>query len=114
MNIYPYQVDTLITIKKGDTVRCLYDSLYLGDTAIPLSGSSVFFVMYDNNTDTVTSASATITVPSSGSVSYQLQSSAISASGDLLCEWRIVDSQSKVITLPTDGYIKVSILDTLG
>lgn len=114
MKVNPYQIDQLVTIKRGDTMRGVYDNLLLGTNAISLISSSVFFVMYDPATDTATRLSASVTEPISGSVSYLFQSSDINTTGSRLCEWEITDASNNQLTLPTGTYIKLNIIPDLG
>lgn len=113
MNINPSQISNLVTIKQNDTARILYDDLKINGVAINLSGSAVTLVWRNPRTGTTTRKTATVAVAASGSVSYALTADDLASPGSFVLEWEVVFPDTTQLSVPTETYLKLNILDDL-
>ena len=102
-------------IKQGDTkpsfIQNLTDST---GAAINLTGSSVKLVVRAlTGTDPLINASATILNAVTGQVGYSFSTTDSANAGTFMANWIITDSISAKYSVPTDGYISISIEQNL-
>ena len=113
MTINPSQISDYITIKQNDTSRILYDTLYVNSAVLNLSGSSVKLNLYDLNTQINAQYTASVVTPASGSVSIQFPATEVATTGSFLAEWQVVFGDNTQLTVPTDGWILIRVIDDL-
>lgn len=113
MIVNPSHITRLVEVKQYDTDRILLDTLTIDGSPINLTSGSVFLNLYNIATETNTKVSASIVTATSGSVQYPLSASFITSSGEYLAEWEVHTSASKEVTLPTAGYIKLTVIPDL-
>jgi hypothetical protein len=115
--ILPSQIQNLITIKRGDTSRVLYDTLYLndGETVLDLTGSTVLLAWYNTMTKATTKVSASIVSSISGSVMYSLSDGTYTdVTGSYLVEWQVNNTIAGTqLSVPTTKYIKINVMGDL-
>lgn len=102
-----------LTIKRGDTARNLTDTLMIGGNPIDLTGSVVTLIWSIRNGD-VSRKDAAIVESTEGTVLYDIQESDVERVGIVFVEWEITFIDGKVLTVPTEGYIKLTISEDLG
>lgn len=113
MTITPSDITEYITIKQGDTARIIYDDLTLSGFPIDLTGATVWLNFYEFTDSTSVARMATVTVPISGSVSYQLTEEDVATTGTKALEWTIQFQNGTALTVPTEGYILLRVVPTL-
>ena len=104
---------TTPTIKAGDDAGTFSDALYLDSVAINLTGCSVLFLMRKDG-GVVFSATATIVSAAAGTVRYTIGTGFPTTPGKYKQEWQITQANSKILTVPSNGYNEVIILDDLN
>lgn len=102
----------IVNIKRGDTARRLSDTLILNNSAIDLTGGAVVLVWRQDGV--VSRKTATIDDAVAGEVSYTLDTADVDTSGMAFLEWEVTLNTGDIITVPTNGYISLAILDDLG
>lgn len=100
------------TIKKGDRLPVLSATLKSGGSAIDLTGAGVVFRMTSGAT-TVT-GTCTIVDATAGRVEYPWASGDTDVAGQYRGEFVITHSDGKLQTLPSHGYLKIFVTDTLA
>lgn len=105
---------TTIFRKRGDTAVGIEDTLKLGTTPIDISGSTVLWVWKDMSTNAVTKHSASVDLSSTGSVQYAFTANDVAEVGSYLTEWEVIFGDGTIVTVPTDGFIKLRIVEDLG
>lgn len=115
--ILPSQIQNLIIVKRGDTGRILYDTLYLNDsdTVLDLTGSTVLLAWYNTLTKATTKVSASIVESVSGSVMYSLSDGTYTdTTGSYLMEWEVNNTITGTqLSVPTSKYIKMNVIADL-
>ena len=114
MNISPSRISNLVEIKQNDTSRILYDDLTINGTKLNLSGSSVNLVWRNPRDGSSSRKVATVaSPPESGSVYYALTPTDVATAGSFILEWEVIFNDTTELSVPTSGYIKLSILPDL-
>lgn len=113
MTINPSQISDYITIKQNDTSRILYDTLYVNSAVLNLSGSTVKLNLYDLATSTNAQYTANVVTPASGSVSIQFPATEVATTGSYLAEWEVQFADNTQLTIPSEQYILIRVIDDL-
>ena len=113
MNFNPSEITDYIRVKQNDTSRILYDQLFLNGSPLSLVSSSVKLNLYNLTTSANAQYTANITVPASGSVNIQFPATEIATTGSYLAEWQVTLSDATELTVPTEGYILIRVIDDL-
>jgi hypothetical protein len=96
-------------LKRNDTGIMASDQLMLDGAAINLSGASVALLIESMDTAVVLRRTATITDAANGKVQYQFIAADTATAGDYQLEWEVTLSNGKIITVPSGGYINLTI-----
>ena len=112
-------INKIFRIKKGDTapplaVQVLQDS---NNEPLDLSGASAKFSMYrtvDGTIKKTDASTASIYDPTNGKIKYDWYSTDTNTPGTYFGEFTITLRDSKITTIPAEGYIQVEILDKVG
>jgi len=104
-----------IVMKKGDTLPIRELELQEKDSSgdrvpIDLTGSSVEFYVYDEDTDQmiIDGSTATVTDASNGLIEYEWKNSDTQEVGVYKGEFKVIYANGE-LTIPNDGFIPVSI-----
>lgn len=100
-------------VKIGDTKRKWTDTLTLAGVAVNLTGATVVLVIKKPDS-TVVRRSASIVSAANGQVEYQPVSGDVDAVGERLLEWEVTFGDGKVLTVPSAGYIHLTVVAELG
>lgn len=103
---------TPIPIKQHDTARTLTDTLLLDGAAIDITSASVVLVWKRPDAQ-VYRRDATIVDAETGQVSYAPLAADVEDIGIHLLEWEITFASGKILTVPTNGYIRLNVLPDL-
>lgn len=103
------------TLKRFDTGPAITATLTDGSgNALNLTGGSVNFVMRPMTAVApTTNLAATIVSASAGQVSYTPTSTDTGIAGIYQAEWHVTLSSGQKLTVPTDGYLEISIEEDL-
>lgn len=101
-----------LTVKKNDTLRSLKDVLYLGEDVLDLTPYTVRAVFKKDGT--VVRKDAMIVTASEGKVECEIPTEVITVIGNWLHEWELTDTNSKQITVPTEGYNVLTVAPDLA
>jgi len=97
------------TIKRGATAPALSIAITSGGVALPLTGATAVFRMKNASGTTVIDAAALIETPASGVVEYQWADGDTDTAGVYTAEFHITLASGKLLVLPTDSFITVTI-----
>jgi len=79
-------------------------------TSTELQGCSVSFLLKGDSIALKRAATITPTAQ----FQYDATSEDVATAGTFFQEWELVDSSSKILTFPNDGYYQVNIVEDLG
>lgn len=105
-----------VTVKQGDRLPSLSVTAVQADgTAYDLTGATVVFNMRaaDSGTVKVSRSAATLVDGATGKVRYDWQSGDLDTNGEYLAEFECTISGRK-LTIPTNGYIPVRVIDDIA
>lgn len=104
----------MITLKKNDTGRLWTDTLKLNGAAIDLAGATVALLIRRAQSPPATRRTAAVVSAAAGTVSYQPVADDVGTPGLFELEWEITFGTGGILTVPSVGYIELTIVDDLG
>lgn len=103
-------------IRQGDTVPILTSTILdQNGNVINLTGASVSFTMrtLTSSTPLTLAGSATVTNATTGAVQYAWNTNDTQTAGLYMGEWHVTESGGATYTYPNDGYLTISVEESL-
>lgn len=104
----------MVTIKQHDTGRQWTDTLTINGVPINVTGCTIALLIRRKVSPAVVRRSAVVVSGAAGTVSYQPVSDDVANAGVFYLEWEITFPGGAQLSVPSDGYIELTIQSDLA